>query len=45
MFDKIFMSPQVKQILIISNKQGIYELPNEVPNNLPNDLRPRTQGN
>ena len=26
MFDEIFFSPQVKQIVIISNRQGIYEL-------------------
>ena len=25
MFDKIFVSPQVKRIVIISNKHGIYE--------------------
>ena len=37
MFDKIFVSTQVKRILIVSNKHGIYELPNE----LPNDLRVR----
>ena len=37
MFDKIFVSPQVKQIVIISNKRGIYELPN--------NLRLRTLGN
>ena len=37
MFDKIFVSPQVKRIVIISNKHGIYELPN--------DLRIRTLGN
>ena len=41
MFDKIFVSPQVKRIVIISNKHGIYELPHE----LPNDLRLRTLGN
>ena len=34
MFDKIFVSPQVKQIVIISNKHGIYELPHELPNDL-----------
>ena len=33
MFDKIFVS-QVKQIVIISNKHGIYELPHELPNDL-----------
>ena len=38
MFDKIFVSPEVKRIVIISNKHGIYELPHE----LPNDLRVRT---
>ena len=26
MFYKIFLSPQVKRIMIISNKHGIYEL-------------------
>ena len=38
MFDKIFVSPQVKRIVIISNKHGIYELLHK----LPNDLRLRT---
>ena len=37
MFYQIFLSPQVKRSVIISNKQGAYELPQE----LPNDLRPR----
>ena len=41
MFDKIFVSPQVKRIVIISNKHGIYKLPHE----LPNDLRLRKLGN
>ena len=41
MFDKIFMSPQVERIMIISNKHGIYELPYE----LPNDFRLRTLEN
>ena len=41
MFDEVFVSPQVKRIVIISNKHGIYELPHE----LPNDLRLRTLGN
>ena len=41
MFDKIFVSPQVKRIVIISNKHGIYELLQE----LPNDLRLRALGN
>ena len=39
--DKIFLSPQVKRMVIISSKQGIYEWPHDVPN----DLRPRTLGN
>ena len=34
MFDKIFVSPQVKRIVIISNKHGIYDLPYELPNDL-----------
>ena len=34
MFDKIFVSPQVKRIVIISNKHGIYDLPHELPNDL-----------
>ena len=34
MFYQIFLSPQVKQIMIISNKHGIYELPQELPNHL-----------
>ena len=29
-FDKIFVSPQMKQIVIISNKHGIYESPNNL---------------
>ena len=33
MFDKIFVSPQVKQIVIINDKYGIYELPHELPKN------------
>ena len=41
MFDKIYVLPQAKRIVIISNKHGIYELPHE----LPNDLRLRTLGN
>ena len=43
MFDEIFLSSQVKQIviIIISNKHGIYELPHE----LSNDLRLRILGN
>ena len=31
---EIFLSPQVKQSVIISNKHSIYELPHELPNNL-----------
>ena len=34
MFGKIFLSPQVKRIEVISNKQGIYKLPHELLNNL-----------
>ena len=34
MFGKIFVSPQVKRIVVISNKHGIYELPHELPNDL-----------
>ena len=34
MFDKIFVSPQLKRIVIISNKHGIYVLPHELPNDL-----------
>ena len=30
MFDEIFLSPQVKRIMINSNKHGIYELPNDL---------------
>ena len=39
-FYQSFLSPQVKRSAIISNKQGVYELPQE----LPNDLRLRKQG-
>ena len=31
---QIFFSSQVKRSVIISNKHGIYELPNELPNDL-----------
>ena len=41
MFDKIFVSPQVKRIMIINNKHGIYKLPHE----LPKLLRLKTLGN
>ena len=34
MFYEIFLSPQAKPIVIISNKHGIYELPQELPNDL-----------
>ena len=30
MFYQIFLSPQLKRIVIISNKHGIYELPNDL---------------
>ena len=40
MVEQIFLSPQVKGSVIISNKYGIYELPHELPNDLRlNDLR------
>ena len=35
MFDKIFVSPQMKRIVIISNKHGIYELPHQLHSVLP----------
>ena len=41
MSDEIFWSQQKKGIVVISNKHGIYELPNK----LPNDLRLRTLRN
>ena len=34
MFYQTFLSPQVKRCGIITNKHGIYELPDELPNNL-----------
>ena len=34
MSDRIFLSTQVKPSVIISNKDGIYELSHELPNNL-----------
>ena len=40
-FGQIFLSPQVKRSVIISDKHGIYELPHE----LPNDLTLRILGN
>ena len=41
MFEEIFLSPQVKRIVIITNKHGIYEFAHELPNN----LKLRTLGN
>ena len=41
MFYQIFLSPQAKRIVIISNKHSIQKLPQE----LPNDLRPTILGN
>ena len=41
MFYQIFLSPQMKESVIISNKHGTCELPDE----LPNDLRLRILGN
>ena len=38
MLDKIFVSPQVKRIVIITNKHGIYGMSHE----LPKDLKLRT---
>ena len=38
---QVFLSPQVKQIVIINNKHGIFQLAQE----LPNDLRLRIFGN
>ena len=32
-FYQIFLSPQVKQSAIISNKHGTYKLPRELPSN------------
>ena len=40
MFYQIFLSPQVKQWVIITYKHDIYEFPHE----LPNDLRFRILG-
>ena len=34
MFDQIFLSPQVKRIVIISNKHGIYKLSHDFLNDL-----------
>ena len=32
MFDEIFISPKLKQNMIISNKHGIYKLPHKLLN-------------
>ena len=34
MYDQIFLSPQLKWSVIISNKNGIYELPHKFPNEI-----------
>ena len=34
LFYQIFFSPQVKRIVITSNKHGMCELPHDLPNNL-----------
>ena len=34
MLYQIVLSPQVKRSTIISNKQGVYEFPQELPNSL-----------
>ena len=34
MLYQISLSPQVKRIVIIGNKQGVYELPRELVNDL-----------
>ena len=39
MFKKIFVAPQVKGGVIVSNKDGIYELPQNVLRNLKQDFR------
>ena len=31
---QIFLLPQVKESVVISNKHGVYELPHELPNDL-----------
>ena len=40
MFYESFVSPQVKRIVIISNKHGIFKFPHDLPNN----VRLRTLG-
>ena len=37
MLYQTFVSPQVKRIMIISNKSGVNKFPNEFPNNSPLD--------
>ena len=34
MVEQVFLSPQVKQSVVISNKHGIYKVPHELPNDL-----------
>ena len=34
LFEQIFLSPQVKRSVVISNKHDIYELPHELLNNI-----------
>ena len=34
MFYQIFLLAQLKQIAVITNKQGVHELPYELPNSL-----------
>ena len=34
MLDQIFLSPQVKQSVLVSERHGIYELSHELPNDL-----------
>ena len=38
-FDQIFLSPQVKRSVVISNKHGKFGLPHGLPNDL--SLRPQ----
>ena len=49
MFYQIFASPQERRCVIITYKDGMYELPHELPNEfpheLPNDLGLRILGN
>ena len=44
MFYQICLSRQVKQSLIISNKQGVYQLPHELPNDLKNQEKSGKSG-